>query len=360
MKIDVSAKPRHDKNKQFFEIFFVMNTIRYFLFFYGGIVMKKGLFLLIAVFFIAFGCTVETSENNEKDNNSEQGTLYHECYPNETCNKGLVCEQETNVCVREGASDDNKDGDTAPDGEENGTDGTDTASENEEGDNSDTASESDGFKESYNKSKYENHILFKGEGTLTNLDFENDPDLNKSDATGNFEIAIDGTTYKDFDKIMIYTYDTIILIGGSKILDKEKGIYFATSLYLMTSDLETIRDFADDLGFNGEIDFAPSAVVNKSRAIDEDLSCNKNLAVGMRSGNKSEAASANWYSDGRMQLFIDKNSTFAAGETFKIALDVSLSTDITDINNQGFAEYACYNGEGEIDCPEDIATLAGF
>ncbi|MBR4490063.1 hypothetical protein IKP13_05445, partial [bacterium] len=122
--------------------------------------MKKGLFLLIAAFFIAFGCTVETSENEGNNNNSEQGTLYHECYPNETCNKGLVCEKETNVCVREGSSGDNN-GDTAPDGEENGTDGTDTASENDEGDNSDTASEPDGFKVSYNESKYEDHILYK-------------------------------------------------------------------------------------------------------------------------------------------------------------------------------------------------------
>ena len=359
MTIDVSAKPPHDKNKQIFEIFFVMNTICHFLFFYGGIIMKKGLFLLIAVLFIAFGCTVETSEN-EGNNNSDQGTLYHECYPNETCNKGLVCEKETNVCVREEASDDNN-GDTAPDGEENGTDETDTASDNEEGDNSDTASESDGFKESYNKSNYENHVLFKGEATLTTLDPATDPDMDKSDATGNLEIVIDGTTYKDFDKIMIYAYDPIILIGGSKLLDKEKGIYFAVSLYLSISDLKAIRDFAEDIGFKGEIDFAPAAVVNKSRAIEEGLNCSKNLAVGMRSAEKPEIASTDWYSDGRMQLFIDENSTFAEGETFKIALDVSLSTDITDINKQRFAEYACYNDEGEeVDCPEDIETIAGF
>ena len=50
-----------------------------------------------------------TYENSEEPDDSdtresehyEQGDLYGECYPNETCNTGLVCDAENNICIKD-------------------------------------------------------------------------------------------------------------------------------------------------------------------------------------------------------------------------------------------------------------------
>ena len=78
--------------------------------------MKK-LFVILAVFatvFLLVSCG-ELKFNNPNDKNSEahqdgdteipsdrnQGELYGECYPNKTCNSGLICDEESNTCMKE-------------------------------------------------------------------------------------------------------------------------------------------------------------------------------------------------------------------------------------------------------------------
>ena len=41
------------------------------------------------------------TENPDTDQGRKQGELYGECYPNETCNKGLVCDVENNICIKD-------------------------------------------------------------------------------------------------------------------------------------------------------------------------------------------------------------------------------------------------------------------
>lgn len=60
--------------------------------------MKKILFYMLlfaAVLFLAAvsGCS--------KNNGKKRGEIYGECYPNKTCNKGLICDKEENVCIND-------------------------------------------------------------------------------------------------------------------------------------------------------------------------------------------------------------------------------------------------------------------
>ena len=51
--------------------------------------------------------TTDTQDNDsDTDQGRKQGELYGECYPNETCNKGLICDVENNICIRDNANDD--------------------------------------------------------------------------------------------------------------------------------------------------------------------------------------------------------------------------------------------------------------
>ena len=79
--------------------------------------------------------TAPEQPDNE-DPGRKQGELYGECYPNATCNKGLVCDEENNVCIKDpnGSDSDNDasdpahdDDDTAPDGGDTAPDAGDTA-----------------------------------------------------------------------------------------------------------------------------------------------------------------------------------------------------------------------------------------
>ena len=46
------------------------------------------------------GDTTPEQPDNE-ETGRKQGELYGECYPNATCNKGLVCDEENNVCIKD-------------------------------------------------------------------------------------------------------------------------------------------------------------------------------------------------------------------------------------------------------------------
>ena len=112
--------------------------------------MKNSIiFVIFCLSLLMFGCgdggnSGKTAENGN-DSGREIGSLYGECYGNGTCNEGLVCEIEDNVCVRDsnnlGHNDDldstseQSDGDNDADATQgssdsatdNNTDGSDTS-----------------------------------------------------------------------------------------------------------------------------------------------------------------------------------------------------------------------------------------
>lgn len=247
---------------------------------------------------------------------------------------------------------------TEPSGNNPDTGESDTTSDNSDStDDSDTPSEqtddadapeSDDFKESYDKSDYEEYVLFKGEGIIQEKENEN---FETGNATGESVLFIDGETYSNFDEItffLVYTSsgeESALVISVVKIIDEENDIKLSMSFVLSPTDLEKIRDYAEDPGDVDEFDFAPFASISKYRIFkDKGFTYSKNIAV-------------NQQRNGRMQLFYDENSTFAAGENLKIAFD----TQITSSEDR-LREPYCWDFEIEdyIDCPEDIEALAGF
>ena len=120
--------------------------------------MKK-FCLILAVCLMFFAVSCGSSGNNENKGNNDtgettgrkQGELYGECYPNATCNNGLVCDEENNVCIKDpnGSSSDSDetddDGDPVPeqpDNEEPDNDPRPEQSDNEEPDNDPDTSDS--------------------------------------------------------------------------------------------------------------------------------------------------------------------------------------------------------------------------
>ena len=79
--------------------------------------------------------TTPEQPDNE-DSGRKQGELYGECYQNATCNKGLVCDEENNVCIKDPADNNNSDNDA----EETDDDGD---SKPEQPDDTDSADDSD-------------------------------------------------------------------------------------------------------------------------------------------------------------------------------------------------------------------------
>ena len=89
--------------------------------------------------------TAQPDENGEADETPDgetddkegrkRGELYGECYPNKTCNKGLVCDTENNTCIKEPENSSN-DGDS-------GDDTDSTADEDANPDNSQSDDDSD-------------------------------------------------------------------------------------------------------------------------------------------------------------------------------------------------------------------------
>ena len=94
-------------------------------------------------------------EPDNEESGRKQGELYGECYPNATCNKGLVCDEENNICIKDPGTSEQADNDSddidisdndsdtetpeseEPDGDSDTTDSTDDA------DTSDSQSDED-------------------------------------------------------------------------------------------------------------------------------------------------------------------------------------------------------------------------
>ena len=76
-------------------------------------------FLAILSSVFIFGCgggsgssEESTKNDNDADAGRKQGELYGECYPNETCNKGLVCDIENNICIKDPGNSEETDSDS--------------------------------------------------------------------------------------------------------------------------------------------------------------------------------------------------------------------------------------------------------
>ena len=96
-----------------------------------------------------------SEQPDNEDPGRKQGELYGECYPNATCNKGLVCDEENNICIKDpdnGSNDSDNDvsdptpddGDTTPEqpDDADSADDSDT-SDSDDADTSDSQSDED-------------------------------------------------------------------------------------------------------------------------------------------------------------------------------------------------------------------------
>ena len=105
--------------------------------------MKKIIiFGLFCVSVMILGCgdsgnSGKTADNGN-DSGREMGSLYGECYPNETCNKGLECDVDNNICLKKSDENNNEKNDYE-------NDNPDTMPEecSENNDNSNAMSEQD-------------------------------------------------------------------------------------------------------------------------------------------------------------------------------------------------------------------------
>ena len=90
--------------------------------------MKKifAVFALLSALFFAVGCG--GGSKNDNDSVTNFGKLGYECYPNKTCDEGLLCDTDNNVCVKDtgNQTNDSDNGDTTPDEGDSQPDGTDT------------------------------------------------------------------------------------------------------------------------------------------------------------------------------------------------------------------------------------------
>ena len=81
--------------------------------------------LTVLLFMLACGGS-KKEENTQPDNDQtdadiaddgdnesrKQGELYGECYPNKTCNEGLICDEENNICIKDPGNQEKPDGDS--------------------------------------------------------------------------------------------------------------------------------------------------------------------------------------------------------------------------------------------------------
>ena len=94
-----------------------------------------------------------SEQPDNEDPGRKQGELYGECYPNATCNKGLVCDEENNICIKDpdnGSNDSDNDvsdptpddGDTTPE-QPDDADSADDSDTSDPTDDADSADDSD-------------------------------------------------------------------------------------------------------------------------------------------------------------------------------------------------------------------------
>ena len=83
--------------------------------------------------------TTNPDNDSDADQWRKQGELYGECYPNETCNKGLICDVDNNVCIKDprNSEESKDDSDNTEKPDENSTDIIDNDLDTTDDDDSD-------------------------------------------------------------------------------------------------------------------------------------------------------------------------------------------------------------------------------
>lgn len=94
--------------------------------------MKK--IFLVLVLFCVMLFFVSCGDSGSDSSGKKQGELYGSCYPNKTCNEGLTCDEENDVCLPDGADNDS-DGDIDISDIEISDEDSDTGMPDEEPDN---------------------------------------------------------------------------------------------------------------------------------------------------------------------------------------------------------------------------------
>ena len=83
--------------------------------------------------------TPEQPDNEETGR--KQGELYGECYPNATCNKGLVCDEENNVCIKDPNGNSNDSDNDVTETDDDGDSTHDDADSDSDSDSSDSTAD---------------------------------------------------------------------------------------------------------------------------------------------------------------------------------------------------------------------------
>ena len=145
--------------------------------------MKKlVVFLAMLSLLFMFGCGDKGSDSGKK-----QGELYGSCYPNKTCNDGLVCDEENDVCLPDGADDDSDADIDTPDTEKTDEDPDtgDTDEDEDDADTSDTGKTDDDSDTGTPVTPDEDADT----DTSENPDSDNDTDTDTPETNGNYKIS---------------------------------------------------------------------------------------------------------------------------------------------------------------------------
>ena len=174
--------------------------------------MKNSIiFVLFCLSLLIFGCgdggKSEKTADNGNDSGRETGSLYGECYPNETCDKGLECDVENNICIKKPNENNNDQNDSE-------NDNSDTMSY-EDDDISDISSEQND--DTVDTKDDSDNSITDDSDSATETPCKPNPCVNVENSTGTCT-PIDETRYSCWCKAN-YTWNESSCIADSRTVD---------------------------------------------------------------------------------------------------------------------------------------------
>ena len=174
--------------------------------------MKNSIiFVLFCLSLLIFGCgdggKSEKTADNGNDSGRETGSLYGECYPNETCDKGLECDVENNICIKKPNENNNDQNDSE-------NDNSDTMSY-EDDDISDISSEQND--DTVDTKDDSDNSITDDSDSATETPCKPNPCVNVENSTGTCT-PIDETKYSCWCKAN-YTWNESSCIADSRTVD---------------------------------------------------------------------------------------------------------------------------------------------